>query len=166
MNTQAAQPLETLPPEIASSWRRTSEGGLDPDAEVDLGDVGLVDPEARLLRAARPVLDGLGAALDGSRYTVLLADREARLVDARYGLNSLRPALERVGAVVGTVFTEATTGTNSIATAHELRRGVSVHGEEHYLESFKRFACCGVPILDPVTGRLAGVLDITCLSED
>jgi transcriptional regulator of acetoin/glycerol metabolism len=155
-----------LRPEIASSWRRTIAGGLDPGADVDPEDAVPVDPDARLLRAAAPILDELAAVLDGSRYTVLLADRDARLVDMRFGRSSLRPALEGVGAVVGKLFTESTTGTNSIATAFELRRGVSVHGSEHYLESFKRFACYGVPILDPVTGRLSGVLDITCLAED
>lgn len=156
----------TLRPDIASSWRRTMAGGLDPGADVDPEDVEPVDVEGRLLRAAGPVLDELAEMLDGSRYTVLLADRDARLVDMRFGRSSLRPALERVGAVAGRLFTESTTGTNSIATAFELRRGVSVHGDEHYLESFKRFACYGTPIIDRATGRLAGVLDITCLAAD
>jgi sigma-54 dependent transcriptional regulator, acetoin dehydrogenase operon transcriptional activator AcoR len=156
----------TLRPDIASSWRRTMAGGLDPGADVDPEDAAPVDPEGRLLRAARPVLDELAEMLDGSRYTVLLADRDARLVGMRFGRSSLRTAMEGVGAVEGKQFTESTTGTNSIATVFELRRGVAVHGEEHYLESFKRFACYGTPIIDPVTGRLAGVLDITCLAED
>lgn len=155
-----------LRPEIASSWHRASAGGLDPGTGVDLEDLVPVDSEGRLLHAAIPVLDELAAMLDGSRYAVLLADRDARLVEIRFGRSSLRPALESVGAVVGKSFIETTTGTNSIATTFELRRGVSVRGSEHYLESFKRFACEGVPVLDPVTGRLAGVLDITCLTED
>jgi sigma-54 dependent transcriptional regulator, acetoin dehydrogenase operon transcriptional activator AcoR len=156
----------TLRPDIASSWRRAMAGGLDPGADVDPGDAAPVDSEGRLLRAAGPVLDELAEMLDGSRYTVLLADRDARLVGMRFGRPSLRSALEGVGAVAGKQFTESTTGTNSIATAFELRRGVAVHGEEHYLESFKRFACYGVPISDPATRRLAGVLDITCLAAD
>jgi sigma-54 dependent transcriptional regulator, acetoin dehydrogenase operon transcriptional activator AcoR len=156
----------TLRPDIASSWRRTMAGGLDPGADVDPEDAAPVDPEGRLLRAAGPVLDELAEMLDGSRYTLLLADRDARLVGMRFGRSSLRSALEGIGAVEGTLFTESTTGTNSIATAFELRRGVAVHGDEHYLESFKRFACYGSPIIDPVTGRLAGILDITCLTAD
>ena len=134
--------------------------------DVDPEDAAPVDPDGRLLHAAGPVLDELAEMLDGSRYTVLLADRDARLVGMRFGRSSLRSAMEGVGAVEGKLFTESTTGTNSIATVFELRRGVAVHGEEHYLESFKRFACYGTPIIDPVTGRLAGVLDITCLAED
>jgi transcriptional regulator of acetoin/glycerol metabolism len=156
----------TLRPDIASSWRRTMAGGLDPGADVDPEDAAPVDPEGRLLRAAGPVLEELAEMLDGSRYTLLLADRDARLVGMRFGRSSLRSALEGIGAVEGKLFTESTTGTNSIATAFELRRGVAVHGDEHYLESFKRFACYGSPIIDPVTGRLAGILDITCLTAD
>jgi transcriptional regulator of acetoin/glycerol metabolism len=156
----------TLRPDIASSWRRTMAGGLDPGADVDPEDAAPVDPEGRLLRAAGPVLDELAEMLDGSRYTLLLADRDARLVGMRFGRSSLRSAMEGIGAVEGKLFTESTTGTNSIATAFELRRGVAVHGDEHYLESFKRFACYGTPIIDPVTGRLAGILDITCLTAD
>ncbi|MFP1629657.1 hypothetical protein ACLB9X_31880 [Streptomyces sp. 5K101] len=49
------------------------------------------------------------------------------------GAGRLRDRLEGLGVVAGGVFLEETTGTNSIATAHELRRGVAVHGEEHYL---------------------------------
>ncbi|MFD2396049.1 sigma-54-dependent Fis family transcriptional regulator [Prauserella oleivorans] len=112
------------------------------------------------------MLDELAAALDGSRYTLILADQNALLVDIRYGRDAMRSALDEVGAVVGGRFTEAATGTNSIATALELRRGLSVHGSEHYLESFRRFACYGLPITDPATRRNAGVLDITCLEED
>lgn len=156
----------SIRPEIASSWRRTSASGLDPGARVDPGEAVPVDPASRLLRAAAPVLDGLAAVLDQAQYTVMLADREARLVALRFGCPALRPALEQVGAVIGRSFTEDTTGTNSIATAFEMRRGVAVHGGEHYLQSFKRFACYGTPVIDPVTGRIAAVLDITCLVQD
>ena len=157
---------DDLRPIIATSWQRTSASGLDPGATVSPHLTTPIDPGSRLLRAAGPVLDQLADELQDAGYTVMLADRDARLVDIRCGRRSLRPALEGVGAVVGRSFTEATTGTNSIATAYELRRGVAVHGTEHYLETFKRFACYGTPIRDPISRRLAGVLDITCLAED
>ncbi|MCW0211722.1 MAG: hypothetical protein OJJ54_00020 [Pseudonocardia sp.] len=152
-------------PEIALSWRRTESSGLEPGSVIDT-DVVEIDPAGRLLRAARPVLDDLAQQLAGSRYAVILADRDARLVDVRHGVAALGPVLERCGAVPGRLFTESTSGTNSIATAFALRRGIAVHGPEHYLESFKRFACYGIPIRDPLSRRYAGVLDITCLSED
>jgi transcriptional regulator of acetoin/glycerol metabolism len=80
---------------------------------------------------------------------VVLADRESCTVDARFGQPELEAPLASVGAVPGKTSTEATTGTNSIATVAETHSGVAVHVEEHYLESFKRFACFGAPIRDP-----------------
>ncbi len=87
-------------------------------------------------------------------------------MDLPVGARGLRDRPEGLGAVAGGVFMEETTGTNSIATVYELRRGLAVHGDEHYLEAFKRFSCHGHPIPHPVTRRLEGVLDITCLAED
>ncbi|MFE4785841.1 hypothetical protein ACFRI7_39170, partial [Streptomyces sp. NPDC056716] len=70
------------------------------------------------------------------------------------------------GAVLGGRWLEETTGTNSIATSHELRRGVTVRGEEHYLEALKKYTCYGRPVLSPVNRRLEGVVDVTCLATD
>src|SRR5690606_38916567 len=89
-----------------------------------------------------------------------------RIVTRRYGDRALERALDDVSAVPGCRFTEETSGTNSLATPYELRRGIAVHGEEHFLDALKRFTCYGHPITNPATGRLEGVLDITGLVED
>ncbi|MFC5947235.1 sigma-54-dependent Fis family transcriptional regulator [Pseudonocardia lutea] len=158
--------MPVLRPEIAQSWRRLESCGLDPAARIDGGAVVETDPGTRLRRAAGPVLTALEGHLHGSRFALVLADRETRLVDIRYGSPELEPVVQSVGVVPGRLFTEQVSGTNSVATVAELRRGVAVVGTEHYLESLKRFACYGVPIRDPLTGRHAGVLDITCLTAD
>ncbi|WP_328306886.1 hypothetical protein [Actinomycetospora sp. NBC_00405] len=155
-----------LRPEIVSSWRRTASAGLDPGATVDPEDVAYYDHGSRLRRAAAPVLDAVAEHLAGTRYGVVLADPDSCIVDARFGQSEFEARLAALGAVPGKTFTEATTGTNSIPTAGETQRGVAVHGEEHYLEVFKRFACFGAPIRDPITRRHAGVPDITCFAED
>ena len=149
---------------IARSWRRAELSGLDPGAAPQDMAVEDVDRGSRLMVAARPVLAEMAAELDGTGFCTILADSAARLVDVRVGQPALQPKLEAVGAAVGRRFVEETTGTNSIATAHELRRGVSVHGDEHFIDSFKQFSCYGHPVLHPVTRRLEGVLDITCLA--
>ncbi|MDF3306614.1 helix-turn-helix domain-containing protein [Rhodococcus sp. T2V] len=153
-------------PLIAQSWQRVAMSGLYPEASVDDAAIEEVDRRSRLMVAAAPVLDEMAGELDGTGFAVILADRNARLVDLRYGERQLQPKLERVGTVEGRRFLEETTGTNSIATAFELRRGLAVRGEEHYIEALKKFSCYGQPVLNPVTRRIEGVLDITCLSED
>lgn len=151
---------------IALSWRRAELSGLEPTATVDNPRIEEFDRCSRLTVAAAPVLDEMARVLAGTRFAVILADRAARLVDMRFGQQALRPRLESVGAAPGSRFVEATTGTNSIATAFELRRGIAVHGEEHFLDTLKRFSCYGHPILHPVTRRLEGIVDITCLVKD
>jgi transcriptional regulator of acetoin/glycerol metabolism len=81
-------------------------------------------------------------------------------------MRSLAGELERLGAVPGARFTESTTGTNSIATTFEEGAAVAVVGDEHYLESFRGFACYGMPLRSPVTRRTLGVIDITCRVQD
>ena len=159
-------PGPQLRPVIALSWHRAVMSGLDPAAPVDNPNVEEVDRRSRLMVAAGPILDEVAQALAGTGFAVMLADRSARLVDIRYGDPALRPVAEHVGAVEGCRFVEETTGTNSIATCFELRSGVAVHGEEHFIESLKKFSCYGHPVLNPVTRRLEGVLDITCLAEN
>ncbi|RVX38714.1 transcriptional regulator of acetoin/glycerol metabolism [Nonomuraea polychroma] len=156
----------SLRPEIALSWRRCEMSGLGPGAPDLRIEPDEVDPRSRLVAAAQPVLEHLAEQLGDADYCVILADRESRLVDVPIGARTLRGRLEALGVVTGGVFMEETTGTNSIATVYELRHGLAVHGEEHYLEPFKRFSCYGHPIRHPATRRLEGVLDITCLAEN
>ncbi|MEQ4723659.1 helix-turn-helix domain-containing protein [Nonomuraea sp. B19D2] len=159
-------PKTQLRPEIELSWRRCRLSGLGPAAPDLRFEPDEVDRRSRLVAAAQPVLEQLAEQLGDTGYSVMLADRESRLVDVPIGARKLRGMLTGLGAVAGGVFMEETTGTNSIATVYELRRGLAVRGEEHYLEPFKRFSCYGHPIIHPVTHRLEGVLDITCLAEN
>ncbi|MER6077389.1 helix-turn-helix domain-containing protein [Streptomyces sp. NPDC001833] len=154
-------------PEIALSWHRSAMSGLTtstPDIPVH---PDAADRRSRLVVAAEPVLAEIADQLgDMAAFCVLLADRDARIVNVPVGAGSLRRRLEGLGGVPGGLFLEETTGTNAIATAHELRQGFAVHGEEHYVEPFKQLSCYGQPVIHPVTHRLEGVLDITCLSRD
>lgn len=150
-----------LRPEIAQSWYRSRASGLRPDAPLDRPQLTDFDVESRLLRAAEPVLTGLAADLEGTRFGLMLADRDACIVDRRFSDASLEVNLDGIGAVLGNRFTEETTGTNSIATVLELRRGVAIHGPEHFMEPMKRFSCYGQPILHPVSRRIEAVLQIT-----
>ncbi|MFE5909310.1 sigma-54-dependent Fis family transcriptional regulator [Streptomyces wedmorensis] len=154
-----------LRPQISQSWRRSLLSGLRPDASLDLTPRDDFDRRGRLHIAAAPVLDQVAQELHGTGFGVLLADCRARIVARRFGDTSLESAFDRAGVVVGSQFLEETTGTNSIATVFELRRGVTVLGEEHYIESLKTFSCYGHPLISRMTGRLEGVLDISCPAE-
>ena len=158
--------IADLRPEIATAWRRAELSGLDPGSGVTESRLDEVDAGSRLMVAARPVLDGLAGHLRGTRFSVLLADRDARIVDRRFGSTHLAAALDTVFAAPGFRYSEDVAGTNALATAFEVRHGISVVGTEHFLEPLKRFCCYGRPIVHPVTSRLEGVLDVTGYAQD
>lgn len=150
---------------IDTSWRRVALYGLDPGEPLDHVRSAAVDTAGRLTAAAGVVLDEIARELDGNQFAVLLADSHARIVDVRVGSRDVRRALESVHAVPGAEYIEETTGTNAIATAFELRRGVAVNGKDHFLEGLQTFSCYGHPIFNLTTRRLEGILDLTCPVE-
>lgn len=155
-----------LRPEIAESWFRVQACGLSPDSPLDRARPTDFDTDSTLLRAAGPVLSNLAGDLEGTRFALMLADREACIVDRRFSDASLEIALDGIGAVLGNRFTEETTGTNSIATALEVRHGIAIHATEHFMIPMKHFSCYGQPITNPVSRRVEGVLQITGPAEE
>lgn len=150
-----------LRPEIARSWQRVASAGLRPDTQLDRVPVTDFDETSRLMVAANPVLDELSVELENTALCLVLADRDCRIVGVRFADSGLENALEQIGAVPGSIYSEDISGTNSVATSHETCRGLLVNGGEHFLEPLKKFSCYGHPIRHPVTRRLEGVLDIT-----
>lgn len=151
----------SLRPEIALSWQRVTSAGLRPNTLLDRVPVTDFDETSRLMVAANPVLDELSVELTNTALCLILADRDCRIVGVRFADSGLETAIEQIGAVPGSIYSEDISGTNSVATPHETRRGLLVNGEEHFLEPLKKFSCYGHPIRHPVTRRLEGVLDIT-----
>ncbi|WP_416566299.1 sigma-54-dependent Fis family transcriptional regulator [Nocardia testacea] len=149
-------------PEIELSWKRSKLSGVAPEfgGFNDLP-VTELDPESRLIEAAAPVLDRMTDALANSAFSLLLADRNCRLVYRWFDDFRFESALDTLGMRDGASLAEEVVGTNALGTAAETRKGIVVHGAEHYIEQFKGFTCYGHPIRNPVTRRLEGVLDIT-----
>ena len=152
--------------EIERSWARAAAAGLRPDQSLSSLEIEDVDDGSRLIDAANPVLTRMAEDLDGTGYSVILADRDARLVDLRFGDRRLEDLMADDGAIRGRRFTEHSSGTNSLATVHEIRAPLRVFGDEHYIEGMRKFACYGMPVIHPTTNRLEGVVDISCLTHE
>ncbi|WP_433503661.1 sigma-54-dependent Fis family transcriptional regulator [Pseudonocardia halophobica] len=121
-----------------------------------------VDPESRLLRAAGPVLDAMNARLGELGVSFLLTDANARILERRVENRRLLHTLDSLHITPGFVFAEDAVGTNGVGTAVELGRTTRIDGHEHYVDELVRFTCVGVPIMDPLTRRPMGIVDITC----
>ena len=148
-------------PEIELAWHRATLSGLDPGMEVRETAISDIEVRSTLTIAAGPVLDKMVDELADTRFSILLADRTSRIVDRRVTSSTIGRALDRVLAVPGFQYLEEVSGTNSLATAFELRRPIAVTGEEHFLEALRCFCCYGAPIIHPVTHRLEGVIDVS-----
>ncbi|WP_010541049.1 helix-turn-helix domain-containing protein [Dietzia alimentaria] len=152
--------------QLGQAWRRSTLCGLTPQNARP----GAPDPHAtrsrRLAEAARPVMDGVDAVLRDTGAMLLLADREGRVIRTVRDDARISRMLLRRGVDDGVTLTEDAVGNNGIGTALETRAGVFIRGEEHFAEMLRDFSCYGHPIVDPLTRRLVGALDLTGMNAD
>ncbi|MFF7052851.1 SpoIIE family protein phosphatase [Streptomyces griseorubiginosus] len=142
---------------ILDSWRRCRTLGLSPD-QSDLPFREDFEPDGRIVRAAAPVLDRLQATFAGSAMNISLADASGTVLLRRFGEASLARALPAIQSVPGFVFAEKVAGTNGIGLALAERQPVRVYGAEHFAERSQGSACRALPVRDPLSGRIEGVL--------
>ncbi|MCE3554115.1 Fis family transcriptional regulator [Pseudonocardia sp. RS11V-5] len=155
---------EGVPDHVAASWRRSVAGGVPPDSvetqyftELDLG--------SRLVRCAAPVIDQLAEQIAGVPMCVALTDDRARILARRDSSRWLGRILDRVYFAQGFGYAEGAVGTNGVGTVLEFGESVHIVGAEHFVGTLQAFACAGAPVRDPFTGRIEGVLDISCLAD-
>jgi transcriptional regulator of acetoin/glycerol metabolism len=149
---------------VAASWRRSRSAGVDAH-HYRISHHEDVDLDSRLVRCARPVIDRLAGEVVDVPVAIALSDAQARIVHRLDCSTSVGRLLDRVDFTTGFDFGESGVGTNGIGTVFEAGSSVSVVGAEHFTEALVRFACTGAPIVDPATGRVEGVLDVSSLAE-
>jgi transcriptional regulator of acetoin/glycerol metabolism len=151
--------------EIARSWERCTRAGLRPDRFEVPYDAD-VDYSGRLCWAAGPVLDRVGDDLDGIGVGLLLTDQRARVLARRVADHDTAGLLDRVQLAPGYGYREEQIGTNAIGTAIAGRGAALVVGQEHFADALTRLACAAVTVPDPATGRVIGVVDVTCAADN
>lgn len=142
---------------ILNSWQRCRSMGLSPD-QSDLPFREDFDPDARLVHAAVPVLDRLQLRFAGSAMNISLADASGTVLLRRFGEPSQARSLPAIQSVPGFVFAEQVAGTNGIGLALAERQPIRVYGAEHFAERSQGSACRALPVRDPLSGRIEGVL--------
>ncbi|WP_239476742.1 sigma-54-dependent Fis family transcriptional regulator [Nocardia arizonensis] len=152
-----------VPGVVAASWERSQQAGVDITRPVT--DFADIDTCSRLVRCARPVLDQLGTDTTGLPLVIALTDNHARLIQRLDASTAVGKLLDRVEFAPGFNYAEGLVGTNGVGTVLEAGQAVSVVGPEHFAEHLQPFACTGAPIIDPVSGRLEGILDISTLAD-
>jgi transcriptional regulator of acetoin/glycerol metabolism/DNA-binding CsgD family transcriptional regulator len=160
----AEQPV-AVPDTIWTSWRRSASSGLTPERltvpqRADGNDDGL------LVHAARPVFDALAEDLAAANVALVLTDCDGDILVRSVAERSLATDLDRLFLAPGFVYAEPAVGTNGIGTAIAQREPAFVRGSEHFVDALTSFACAAVPITDPRSGRLLGVVDLTSRARD
>ncbi|WP_099025551.1 sigma-54-dependent Fis family transcriptional regulator [Mycolicibacterium palauense] len=149
---------------VAASWERSQAAGVDvshPHSEF----TEEIDTTSLLVRSARPVLQQLEVDTADMPMVIALTDNNARVVQRIDSSAAVARLLDRVQLAPGFDYSESTMGTNGIGTVFEAGQPISVVGPEHFSENLHMFACTGAPVIDPISGRVEGVLDISSLSD-
>src|SRR3954454_2158424 len=151
--------------EILASWTRSRLWRVRTD-QLELPYGPGVDDDTLLARAAEPVLRDIADLFATEPVSVILCDSDGVVLSRRTGDSGLEQHLDRVWLAPGFSYAEKFVGTNGIGTALEARGPAQVFGHEHYVEHLEELACAGAPIRHPVTGKVLGVVDLTCWQRD
>lgn len=154
---------------VRTSWQRSLAARIRPD--LDAAPV-VLDESA--VHDATVHTDWYGVASEaiarhrtmraGDGHILTLFDQEARMLSAEGDAAALE-GLAEINFRPGGDWSERAVGTNGPGTA--LATGLATHivGAEHFVERWHRWHCAAVPLKDPATGRIAGVLDLSGFRE-
>lgn len=154
-----------LPHALRESWVRSAGGVRDPLRAlppIEFDDAALREyRRSHPLRLVRPVLQRLliEPATEAG-LIVAIGDADGRLLWVEGARETLRQA-ERSAFQPGANWSETAIGTSAPGLALATGRGAQVHREQHFSYTAHRFSCSAVPVRDPSTGRLLGVVDLT-----
>lgn len=151
---------DVVRPPILASWIRSRDMAVPYDA-IDLPELDR-ETDSPLTRAARPIVTELCDQFTTEPVSLILCDSDGVVLDRRTGDSALGQHLDRVWLAPGFSYAERHVGTNGIGTALEGRRPTAVFGHEHFVEHLEDLACAGAPIRHPITGKILGVVDLTC----
>lgn len=150
---------------ILASWSRSRERAVPVDG-LTVPYRGDPDPETPLARAAARVLGELDDTLGAEPVSLVLCDGAGTVLHRRTGDARLERALDRVQLAPGFVYAEQHVGTNGIGMSLASGEPARVIGHEHFAENLEHLACAAAPVRHPVTGEIAGVVNLTCREAD
>lgn len=103
----------------------------------------------------------LGPIAADGEHLIVVSDADGLLLwlDGETKLRSA--AADAMNFVEGALWSEAGAGTNAVGTALAAAHAVQVFAAEHFTASVQRWTCAAAPVIDPDSGQLLGVIDLT-----
>lgn len=157
--------LDPIGDDIVGSWWRSASAGLSPQSFEVPFDTEL-DDRGRLVWGAEAVLRHVADDLLGTKIALVLTDARGRVVTRQADDAGTQGLLDEIRLAPGFSYGEQEIGTNAIGTALERRAPTIVRADEHFAEALVGMACAAATITDPATGRILGVVDLSCAADD
>lgn len=152
-----------MPDRVAASWRRSEDYGVAPrDAPAVFA--GTRGEDTLFAACGREVLADLHETLADEPVGLVLTDADGLVLERRSGDASLLRSLDGVHLAPGFAFSEREAGTSGLGLALADRLPALVRASQHYSADLAAYTCAAVPVLDPVSGRLEGSVNITTWS--
>ncbi|MGD9430815.1 GAF domain-containing protein [Arthrobacter russicus] len=152
-------------PLVQESWRRSLVSLVGAEALPPLDLPGEELEEARRTHPLASVMDMVralllpGESID-SGVVVAVGDAAGRLLWVE-GDHRIRTLTSDMGFIEGANWSETAVGTSAPGTALALDRSVQIRGAEHFNRLVHPWSCTAVPVHDPESRRVLGVIDVT-----
>jgi len=159
-------PPRTVGARIVASWQRSADCGIKPQAReaplVLMGDAfeDLRWRQQEMRKAASDLFTSTKDLLTASRSIMILTSAAGIVLDAVGNTQTLDEG-QYIHLMPGADWREVAIGTNGIGTALSTRAPAHVFAAEHFCAGIKRWTCAAAPVLEPGTGAVLGVVDIS-----
>ena len=161
---EADATVARLPRRLMASWQRSETYGVSVES-VEPVFTGTFDTDSLFFQCGQEVIADLHRTLAAEPISLMLTDAEGLVLNRLSGDRDLLRALDGVHLAPGFGYSEREAGTNGLGLALADRVPTVVRAEEHYSLSLCTYTCAAVPVLDPVTGRLEGAVNLTTWSR-
>lgn len=159
-----------LTAEIADSWQRCLDRGLDPTLTSDDCVLGFESFYQRkqhsehYLSLARPEMELLSNQVAGHNYLIAFGDADGVVLDVLTDVEAEGSDMAQA-IIPGSVWDEDLRGTNALGLVAKRHKQFIVSGAEHFFAANSTISCIAAPIFRS-NGSLAGVLDVTSPLSD
>ncbi len=170
LNEQGMVLESVLNSDIAQSWQRCLDQGLDPNTTPQDCVLSFEkfyqrkQREERYLTLARPEMELLSNQIAGPNYLIAFGDSEGVVLDVFTDAEAETSEIARA-IVPGSVWDEDLRGTNALGLVAKHGKRFTVSGSEHFFSANGLISCIAAPIFRS-DGNLAGVLDVTSPVSD
>ncbi|HEV7885054.1 MAG TPA: GAF domain-containing protein [Solirubrobacteraceae bacterium] len=152
---------------IVDSWLRSREAGVDPTGRlpamsvVELNGARAMWEEHPLRRAGPLIEHCMAETLLDADNLLVVSDADGMLLSIKGDTQLRNRAADEMNFVEGALWSEPSAGTNAIGTAMAAAHAVQVFAAEHFTEPVQRWTCSAAPVMDPDTGQMLGIIDLT-----